>query len=65
MKVYHGSCLIFYISDTKVKVKEIHVQIWITAVFIFPCFVAIKIAVWVILWVILLVILFSVNSKST
>ena len=45
MKVYHGSYLIFYISDKKFKVKEIIIRIWITAIFVFSCFVAIKIAV--------------------
>ena len=44
LKVYPGSYLIFFVSD-KFKVKEIIIQIWITAIFVFSCFVAIKIAV--------------------
>ena len=47
MKVYHGSYLIFYISGKKFKMKEIihNIQIWITAIFVFFCFVALKITV--------------------
>ena len=47
MKVYHGSYLIFYISGKKFEVKEIehNVQIWVTSIFVFSCFVAIKIVV--------------------
>ena len=47
MKVYHGSYLIFYISGKKSKVKEIrhNIQIWITAIFVVYCSVAIKKAV--------------------
>ena len=45
MKVYHGSYLIFYISGKKFKVKELIMRIWITAIFVFSWFVAIKIAV--------------------
>ena len=44
MKVYHGSYLIFYISGKKIKV-EIIIQLWIAAIFVFSCFVAIKTAV--------------------
>ena len=44
LKVYHGSYLIFYISGEKIKV-EIIIQLWIAAIFIFSCFVAIKTAV--------------------
>ena len=43
MQVYHGSYLIFCISDKKVEVKKIVVQIGITAIFAFSCFVLIKI----------------------
>ena len=45
MKVYHGSYLVFYISGKRFKVKGIITRIWITAIFAFFCFVAIKIAV--------------------
>ena len=47
MNVYHGSYLIFYSSGKKCKVKEIihNIEIWITAIFVFFCFVALKIAV--------------------
>ena len=47
MKVYHGSYLIFYISGKKSKVKEIrhNIQIWITAIFVVYCSLAIKKAV--------------------
>ena len=44
MKVYHGSYLIFYLSDKKFKIKEIIQRIWITAIFVPSCFVAIKVA---------------------
>ena len=43
MQVYHGSYLIFCITDKKVVVKKIVVQIWITAIFAFSSFVPIKI----------------------
>ena len=43
MKVYHGSYLIFYIPYKKFKVTEIIIKIWITAIFVFSCFVAVKI----------------------
>ena len=47
MKVYYGSYLMFYISDKKVKAKEIihNIKIWITVIFVFFCFVATKITV--------------------
>ena len=45
MKVYHGSYLPFYITDKKLKVNGIIIQIWLTATFVFSCFVAIKLAV--------------------
>ena len=44
MKVYHGSYLIFYISGKKLKVKEITIRIWSTAIFVFSCLIALKIA---------------------
>ena len=43
MKVYHGSYLIFYIPYKIFKVTEIIIKIWITAIFVFSCFVAVKI----------------------
>ena len=43
MKVYHGSYLIFSFSGEIFKVKEIIIYIWITAMFAFSCFEAIKI----------------------
>ena len=48
MKVFHGSYLIVYIPGKKSKVKRIislYIRIWITAVFNFSFFVAVKIAV--------------------
>ena len=45
MKIYQGSYLTFFISGEKMKVKEIIIRVWITAIFAFSCFVAMKIAV--------------------
>ena len=45
MKIYQGSYFTFYISGEKMKVKEIIIRVWITAIFAFWCFVAIKITV--------------------
>ena len=47
MKVYHGSFLVFCVSGQKFKVKEIihNIDIWIIAIFVFDCFVAVEIVV--------------------
>ena len=47
MKVYHGSYLVFCVSGQKFKVKEIihNIEIWIIAIFVFDCFVAVEIVV--------------------
>ena len=38
MKVYHVSYMLFYISGEKIKVKEIIIKNWITAIVAFPVF---------------------------
>ena len=45
MKIYHGSYFIFFNYGKTFKMKEVIIRIWITAMFVFLCFVAIKIAV--------------------
>ena len=47
MIVHHGFYLIFYISDKTLKMTKVSIKIWITAIFVFSCIVAIKIAVFV------------------
>ena len=44
MKIYHGPWFIFFSYGKTFKVKEVIIRIWITAMFAFLCFVAIKIA---------------------
>ena len=44
MKVYHALYFIFYNFGKTFKLKEVIIRIWITAMFAFLCFVAIKIA---------------------
>ena len=45
MKVYAGSYLIFFLQKIWTKEMILNEKIWITGIFVFSCFVAIKTAV--------------------